>query len=161
MNSDLNQAFGFLFFVFFALSFFGCSKKNEFQDNNPKVDVVLKHLKHQDVPVPVGFQPSESQQESEDPYKVFVSYIGDLTLDQCLGFYKKSMESTGWEIQDFSIKKEGLLFCNKYKKHCAISIRRINSKTCINISLQDVNQMVSKKDPTDLDKINKKEINIS
>jgi hypothetical protein len=105
-----------------------CGKVNQEQEREE--NVFISHLKQQDIPVPVGFSPIEdpSKATAAPSNTISLCYKGNLNIDQSVHFYKQSMELNGWEIQDFSTKQEGLLFCNKTSRKCAISIRK-NSQT--------------------------------
>ena len=110
-----------------VLFFFGCGRKT--QEAKPallsKADI--QHIKLQDIPMPVGFVPSTHQTPTQQ-HQTSLSYKGNLPVAQSVMFCKKSMELNGWDIQDFSVDQEGLLFCNKSKKKCAISIRKNTGK---------------------------------
>lgn len=124
--------------------------------------VLVSHLKQHDIPVPVGFVPVA---EKNDIALTFYSYKGTLSIDQCTTFYKQAVELDGWEIQDFSSTEEGLLFCNKPNKSCAISVRPMTCpskqppyyKTEIRIIFQDIKEISSEE--TD-DPINSKKVNL-
>ncbi len=84
----------------------------------------LYEAKQVDVPTPVGYLLVNSKTEpltNEDLSSL--CYLGGLSIKEATDFYYKNMELLGWGIHDFSNKNEGLLFCKKGRRTCAISIR--------------------------------------
>lgn len=86
------------------------------------------------------------------PHTTSLTYQGDMSIEQSIAFYKETMEIDGWEIQDFSTNEEGLLFCNKINKRCALSIRTSEQisaakhhfpQTNVRIMLQTIMENVS------------------
>ena len=115
-----------LFSSMFLLS--GCGKDPEQKKTSGSENAIYSHFKQQNVPVPVGFTPVANHTvKTNDEHTKVLCYTGRLNLKQSITFYKQSMELDGWDIQDFSTTREGLIFCNKSGKHCAISIRPIKN----------------------------------
>jgi len=95
-----------------------------------------------DIPTPVGYRASNTHPDGK---KSLINtlrtsaktwcYMGNLAMDETTNFYRNNMERLGWEISDFSSDNEGLLFCRKSRKSCAISIRAGSKKTKIHIFL--------------------------
>jgi len=128
----------FTFFLMIVL-FSACGKKNntstvssqesfvsyghEFRSTE---DDFLKLAKYADIPVPVGFTPVsfDTPEAATNSKKTeLLSFGGDMSCEDVIHFYKKSFERDGWEIRDVSNEYEGLLWCTKLRKSCAVSIR--------------------------------------
>ncbi|MCK4517895.1 hypothetical protein KAT92_03905 [Candidatus Babeliales bacterium] len=122
-------------FIIALVSFSSCSKST---NNNQSIlpdndDLLLQHTKQTDIPIPIGFIPTRNNSISKTENNT-LCYVGKLNISQCVTFYKQVMELDGWSIQDFSVDREGLLFCNKTGKSCALSIRpTIKSRTKVSI----------------------------
>jgi len=177
MNSDIPLP-STLFFSFVITVFLASCGKTPYQSatNTQKLSqnlhhltyAALQHAKQCDIPVPVGFNPvatKKNEDEALQRSKTMLCYQGNLSVDQIIDFYKQAMEINGWRIQDFSTSEEGLLFCNKARKQCALSIRRYKkssrtSQTKVTIILCNSKYYAIHK-PRDIDIINKKEINLS
>lgn len=103
-----------------TLFFIGCSKKQP--DIIPTMNGTLRlgHAKHFDIPQPVGFFVTPKNTAKDGDYFL---YTGTLPLNKTIEFYAREMERNGWEIQNFSNKIEGLLWCSKPHKLCTVSIR--------------------------------------
>jgi hypothetical protein len=134
--------------ISFMLFLCSCARKSNKQNTPILTKAVLQHIKNQDIPIPVGFFPS-TKQFCDSNNNISLCYKGNLSVNKSLDFLKKSMELSGWDIKHFSLKNEGLLFCNKAKKHCAISIRSIpkklsSNKTKIYVMLQEDKATTSK-----------------
>jgi hypothetical protein len=142
--------------IFSTIFFFGCHQPI-IKSNKPYVDktkeaALLQQAKYSDLPVPIGFAPVASQTETN---KVLLSYSGNLGVGESVKFCKNSLELEGWEIQDFSTEGEGLLFCRKANKECALSVNQESrNRTKINIVLKKLAHRKSK----DTDLINNKQI---
>lgn len=133
-----------ILFMLVVIIFFvpSCGKKVNYTDENDDDSVLLTLIKEQDVPVPVGFIPTQEQCEPESKALKSISYAGSLEKNQAVKFYKKAMELNGWEIHDFSTKENCLLFCNKTNKSCAISIKSLekqkpSNKTHLHVLLKN------------------------
>ena len=153
--SQSPKALVFLSLVFFA----SCGKQPAIQgiEEQKEDNLIISHIKQQDIPVPVGFIPSLVQEEKDI---LSLCYKGNLNINQSIRFYKQSMELNGWEIQNFSTKKEGLLFCFKESRRCAISIRKDLDSTNLNIMLQNIKLCKSGNPENYIDSINQKQIEI-
>lgn len=137
----MRALFGMLVFLVFLTS---CSKTSlEKKREEEQKNVLLSHLKQQDVPVPVGFIPyAKKTKDKESKVTTMICYRGNLSVKQSIHFYRQSMELDGWNIEDFSTDEssggmmphvcvpptEGLLFCRKSNKQCAISVRENQNK---------------------------------
>ena len=133
-DTDWSRVFSPVLIVFALASLSSCSKtsinKSILLDNDY---LLLQHTKQTDIPLPIGFIPTKNNPATHSQNHA-LCYVGKLTIEQCVTFYKQVMELDGWNIQDFSIDREGLLFCNKTGKNCALSIRpTIKSRTKISI----------------------------
>lgn len=88
---------------------------------------VLELEKQTDIPVPVGYELLHAQTKNLDGQADDVSmvfcYEGKLSFKQVVDFYLQNMELLGWDISDLSSGDEGMLFCSKINKTCAVSIR--------------------------------------
>jgi hypothetical protein len=89
--------------------------------------VLLNEAKYSDIPIPVGFK-SVNVSKIEEFHLLekseFLSYQGDLNLDDTVDFYNRALEREGWIISDFSGQAEGLLVCSKPAKQCVVSLRK-------------------------------------
>ncbi len=90
--------------------------------------MVLELEKQTDIPVPVGYELLHAQTknldgQADDASMVFC-YEGNLSFKQVADFYLQNMERLGWDINDLSSEDEGMLFCSKINKTCAVSIRK-------------------------------------
>lgn len=122
---------------------------------------LLKQAKHADIPSPIGFTTVSGNSEKSD--KTVFCYQGSLGVAQSTEFYQHAMELTGWEIKNFSTKREGLLICTKPNKECAISIRPTKNKTNVRIVVdqaQKPQKLSQRKDLSPIDIINQKKIDI-
>lgn len=168
-ESDIPLLFRFsiLTIIFFISSCGKTTQTNSLinkksSQNLPSLEtMLLQQAKNIDIPVPVGFTPSPKLSLSNtNGQPVFSCYQGNLQINQVISFYKKSMELEGWKIQDFSTQQEGLLFCKKVSKNCALSIRpshftsknRKSSQTDVYVFIQNK----SNHSINQLDKINSK-----
>jgi hypothetical protein len=146
--------------IFFA----SCGKRVD--EKNSEENLLLSHIKQQEVPVPVGFIPQPSLNSDSRSNKIkSMCYKGNLSIDQSINFYKQKMELRGWEIKDFSTNQEGLLFCNKAQKHCAISIRESikqasSHKTSLRVQLENSKHYSHEDLQSYPDEINKKQVDI-
>jgi hypothetical protein len=128
------------------------SQKKSIDASNPLFLVQAKMI---DMPVPIGFTLVANKSGlAEEKNKIVFHYSGNLGVEKTTTFYQNEMEVNGWEIQDFSTKKEGLLFCSKANKSCALSIR----PNAVRIVL-DHKRHVAKRSTDDL--INNKKISVS
>lgn len=132
MNASSFWIFRFSGIVLVIFCLCSCSKESDSQGRSMRKHltqtdaVLLQHTKRIDIPVPVGFKPQTHRMHhnnSAQEKTCSLCYAGNLTVDQSIAFYKQAMELEGWEIQDFSTEQEGLLFCNKVNKQCALSVR--------------------------------------
>lgn len=128
-----------------------CQKTSQKRPVNASNSLFLVQAKLVDLPVPIGFTLVENKSGIRDDNRIIFHYRGDLSVQKTITFYQNEMEVNGWSIQDFSTEKEGLLFCRKVNKSCALSIR---PKT-IRIVL-DQQRRIAKKSTDDL--INDKKI---
>jgi hypothetical protein len=104
-----------------ALFFSGCSKRATATTNAEDATTLrLGNAKHFDIPMPVGFSASTKQTTAAGDYLL---YSGKLPQAKVIDFYLHSMEVNGWDVENFSNTSEGLLFCRKPSKSCAISVR--------------------------------------
>lgn len=157
--------------IFVALIFCTSCGKSSFEKEREKDALMIAHVKQQDIPIPVGFTPSSMQKQNDNSSVISLCYEGNLSVDRSTSFYKKSMEFNGWEIQNFSTKKEGLLFCNKENRLCAISIRPIVKhqdsknispyKTNLRVLLHNTKPLAENNPENYIDSINKKQITLS
>ena len=116
---------GMLMFLMSALLFFSSCKKSSHKKpidaGNP---LFLVQAKMVDLPVPIGYSLVENKSGlAEEKNKIVFHYRGNLGIEKITTFYQNEMEVNGWNIKDFSTKREGLLFCSKANKSCALSIR--------------------------------------
>ena len=137
-DTDWSRVFFPVLVIIALVSLSSCSKTS----NNKSIlldsdDLLLQHTKQTDIPLPIGFIPTKNNPTTHNQNHA-ICYVGKLTIEQCVTFYKQVMELDGWNIQDFSIDREGLLFCNKTGKCCALSIRpTIKSRTKISIFIHN------------------------
>jgi len=131
-----------------------CGKSPRRADNES--EQFLQQAKQSDIPIPVGFKPIAHNNRTTDKNKTILYYHGDLDVEKSIAYYKQVMELNGWSLQDFSCSKEGLLFCRKAHKSCAISIC---NHTDVKIVLRtNIQHCASQRD---VDIINRKKIIIS
>lgn len=126
-------------------------------------DILLSKSRYFDVPTPVGYTLLDAKinkkhisdiEEINNASSYSLCYAGSLSMKEAVNFYRQSMERLGWDISDLSSKGEGLLFCRKNNKSCAISVRSErtskgsgHNKSKIHIFLQDdVSNIVKTKD---------------
>ena len=119
-----------------TLFFSGCSKT--------KPDLVttttalrLANAKHFDIPQPLGFTATTRQSAADGDYLL---YTGTQSRTKVLDFYLRSMESNGWELENFSNSFEGLLVCSKPHKICTLSIRSEKENTCVHVFIKQRQQ---------------------
>jgi hypothetical protein len=161
MNKKINIKIALVSIFTSAIFFAGCNKSQ--QKNST---FFFQQAKHVDLPVPLGFEPTSQFTCDKDlTRKTVLQYQGDLSIEKSLTFCKKTMELNGWEIKDFSTKDEGLLFCNKANKNCALSLRlnkkrTHKNKTNLKIILQQYKNLLARKSESDMDIINKKQVNL-
>jgi hypothetical protein len=156
--------FSALFGLLCLLVFSSCSKndKNTVSDNANKYvlhknnqslseEIQLKQAKYFDLPIPVGYNfveftnsQTDLSQQSVTKQSDFFCYVGDFQLKRVRDFYRLSMERSGWDVADLSTPHEGLLFCNKSNRECAVSIRDDNDicrvffrKSCVYIFIKN------------------------
>ncbi len=108
-----------------TLFFSSCSKHQSIAEH-ATTTLHLGSAKHFDIPQPVGFTASTKQAGLAGDYLL---YTGLLSRPKVIDFYLHTMESNGWEIQNFSNQFEGLLICTKPNKACSISIRSEKNTT--------------------------------
>lgn len=147
------------FIIFSTIFFFGCHqpiiKSNKPHVDKAKESALLQQARYADLPVPLGFTPV-SNQSNASGNNVLLAYAGTLGVNESLEFCKNALELEGWEIQDFSTEGEGLLFCRKANKQCALSVNQERRNiTKIHIVLKKK----SKKQSPEIDLINNKQIN--
>ena len=166
MSKDSPLSFKLLsILVCFIIFFASCGKREE--EKNREENLLISHIKQQEIPIPVGFVPQSSAKSDSKSEKIkSMCYKGNLSINQSINFYKQKMELHGWEIKDFSTTQEGLLFCNKAQKHCAISIRESQKqasthKTNLRVQLESSKHFSHKDLQNYPDEINKKQVDIS
>lgn len=126
--------------AFFALGmtlfFSGCSKTkpNLVTSATP---LRLANAKHFDIPQPLGFASTTRQSAPDGDYLL---YTGTQPRTKVLDFYLRTMESNGWELQNFSNAFEGLLVCDKPHKMCTISIRSEKDNTYVHVFIKQRQQ---------------------
>ncbi len=121
--------------------------------------------KFDEFPLPVGFIPLPHVVSEEKSSNQVISFLGDLEVDSAIHFYRQAIDGYGWDIQDFSVAGEGLLYCSKMHKNCIVSIRsdqvriKKTKKTKISIFIlgkkngeEDFTFINAKKVPIDLQK---------
>ena len=130
------------------------TQKKSIDTSNP---LFLVQAKMTDIPIPIGFT-LDTKKSGLISNKTIFHYHGNLGIKKwnnstcrTITFYQNEMEVNGWEIQDFSTEKEGLLFCRKANKSCAISIRPKTVRIVLNHK-----RHVAKKSTDDL--INNKKV---
>lgn len=123
------------FFVFllitFLIFFSSCKKniKNSFFNTNS--------FKDSEFLIPVGYKFDYNLNR----------FVGYLSLDKLISFYKINLENLGWDIQDYySFNNQAIFVCKKINKSFALLIKQDNNKTYIyifekklNIENQDIN----------------------
>lgn len=169
---DNRRPFGRLIILPFLILFlFSCGRKdsiissNRYSQKSMDPIAVLKEARHSDLPVPIGYEfiNMQDDQDQDTEKTDFLCYMGNLSIDKAIDYYCKNMERFGWDISNFSTDSEGLLFCNKVNKDCIVSIRkdtnickRYGKKNCVclfvknrNYSKDKISDINSKKIPSD------------
>jgi len=100
---------------------------SKLKDYKSGSQAVLELEKQADIPVPVGYELLHAQTKNldgqADEASMVFCYEGKLSFKQVVDFYLQNMELLGWDINDLSSDDEGMIFCSKINKTCAISIR--------------------------------------
>ena len=139
-DCDLWRPLGrFAIIIFLILFFISCNKKSSndlhkrdkhFVQDLSINDAKIKEAKYSDVPLPVGYDLISLVKNSDFRKKTdFICYVGNLPEDDVIKYYQSNMEQFGWEILDLSNEHEGLLFCNKPRRYCVVSVRK-NDNLC-------------------------------
>ncbi len=115
-----------------TLFFYGCSKKKPTQDT-PTTALRLASAKHFDIPQPLAFTSKTRQSAIDNDYLL---YTGTQPRAKVIDFYLRTMESNGWELQNFSNSFEGLLICHKPHKMCTLSIRSEKDTTVVHVFIK-------------------------
>ena len=87
----------------------------------------IERARRSDIPVPVNYT-LLGVEKFDAKRTCFLSYEGNLPLNNLHAFYIREMERLGWNIIDFSCEKEGLLVCDNVAKYCSVSMRKKNKK---------------------------------
>ncbi|MBM3893468.1 hypothetical protein FJ365_03660 [Candidatus Dependentiae bacterium] len=123
---------GACFALGMTLFFSGCSKTQPTLIS-PTTALHLANAKHFDIPQPLGFTSTTRQSAVDNDYLL---YSGTQPRAKVIDFYLRTMESNGWELQNFSNAFEGLLVCHKPHKMCTLSIRREKDTTVIHVFIK-------------------------
>ena len=162
------KSFKILIILLIMFTLESCSKKQKAKSPDYS-NIIMSH----DVPTPVGYRLVESKLvepklvesklvesklvESRQPKTCTsdeVCYIGKLPVYELVSFYRDSLERMGWDINDLSSNGEGLFFCIKHNKSCAVSIRADKKGSKVHVFMKN-----NQSSPSEVD-INSKQINI-
>ena len=131
-------------FLLILLLFSACAvqkksiRKEVFISDSLKVNEVdINLMKHIDVALPVGFVFIAVENIG---CTSFLSYEGRMSIGDVIGFYVRSMERYGWDLQTFITSNEAAIICQKVKKTCLIVVRHVcqSDLTYISIYIRDV-----------------------
>ncbi|MCK4265480.1 hypothetical protein KAW80_03940 [Candidatus Babeliales bacterium] len=148
----------YLIFIMTPLFLTSCKKSSQKSLEKDSYVLALKEkfnlyeAKYSDIPKPVGYSllnfVSRDKKQTDigllDNNSLAVSFLGDLPVQDATEFYRDNMERLGWDISDLSTEFEGLLFCRKSGRTCAVSIRPDLKKSKKGLSKSKVHIVLQK-----------------